>query len=138
MLSSGDQKHFCEPTAETSATSATSAVTPSDCWTLQSCSRAYDAERLTLTGLELHAAPQCCNVHTDDGNPCECVFPKRESAQHLLEAQLSSFVCPLEGRTSSLLQTRQVRAKLASMWKQKRPSPTKQFCCVRVALVCIA
>lgn len=72
MLSSGDQKAFCEPTA------ATSSVTPSDCWIRQSFSRPHDsltcaAELLTLTGLELHTAAECCNVQADDGNPYECV-----------------------------------------------------------------
>lgn len=93
-------------------------MTPSDCWIRQSFSRPHDsltyaAELLTLTGLELHTAAECCNVQTDDGNPYErvcvpaclrpCVFGKRESTglcaiQHLLRVQLSSFICPLEGK----------------------------------------
>lgn len=53
-------------------------MTPSDCWIRQSFSRPHDsltyaAELLTLTGLELHTAAECCNVQTDDGNPYECV-----------------------------------------------------------------
>lgn len=97
-------------------------MTPSDCWIRQSFSRPHDsltyaAELLTLTGLELHTAAECCNVQTDDGNPYECVcvpaclrpcvFGKRESTgscaiQHLLRVQLSSFICPLEGKKTAI------------------------------------
>lgn len=122
-------------------------MTPSDCWVRQSFSRPHDsltcaAQLLTLTGLELHTAAECCNVQTDDGNPHECVcvracvrgcvFGKRESTgscatQHLLRVQLSSFICPLEGKKSSnLLQTRQVGANQASMWEQEKQSLAKQ------------
>lgn len=72
MLPSGDQKPFA------SRPRATSSVTPSDCWIRQSFSRSRDgltcaAELLTLTGLELHTAAECCNVQADDGNPYQCV-----------------------------------------------------------------
>lgn len=53
-------------------------MTPSDCWIRRSRSRPHDSltyatELLTLTGLELRTAAECCNVRADDGNSDECL-----------------------------------------------------------------
>lgn len=121
-------------------------MTPSDCWIRQSFSRPHDsltyaAELLTLTGLELHTAAECCNVRTDDGNPYECVCVRacvaaclekgraRACVPHNICSECSS--PPLsalwrEKKNSNLLQTRQVGENQASMWEQEKQSLAKQ------------